>query len=151
MGTMRALLQRVSSARVTVDGRTISEIDRGLLVFLCALKGDEDGDLDYIAKKTANLRIFEDDEGTMNRSIADVGGSALVVSQFTLAAATRKGNRPSFDNAEAPEKAKAMYEAFVRRLEDMKIPVRTGMFGAMMAVSLVNDGPVTVWFDSRER
>jgi D-aminoacyl-tRNA deacylase len=147
---MKALLQRVSSAKVEVNGEVVGKIGMGLLVFLCAVKGDTEKDLDYVVKKVSQIRIFEDDQGKMNLSVADVKGSALVVSQFTLAASTRKGNRPSFDNAEAPEQAKLMYEAFVRRMRDIGLPVQTGVFAAMMNVTLVNDGPVTIWIDSRE-
>ncbi len=150
MGAMLALLQRVSSAKVTVDGRVTGEIGPGLLIFLCAEKGDTEKDLEYIVRKVSQLRIFEDNQGKMNLSIGEVKGAALVVSQFTLAASTRKGNRPSFDNAEVPERAKRMYEAFVQLLGDTGIPVQSGLFGAMMEVSLVNDGPVTIWIDSRE-
>jgi D-tyrosyl-tRNA(Tyr) deacylase len=148
---MKALLQRVTSASVEVDGQITGKIDTGLVVFLCAVKGDTDKDLDYLVKKVSQLRIFEDDQGKMNLSVMDVPGAALVVSQFTLAAATRKGNRPSFDNAEAPNRAKDLYEAFVQRLKDAGVTVQTGVFAAMMTVSLVNDGPVTIWLDSRER
>src|SRR5574341_2051166 len=139
---MKALLQRVSSAKVEVNGQVAGEINKGLLVFLGAVKGDTDEDLDYLVKKVLQLRIFEDDEGRMNRSVGDIRGGILVVPQFTLAASTRKGNRPSFDDAEAPERAKTMYETFVRRLQDRVAAVRTGVFGAMMDISLVNDGPV---------
>ncbi len=147
---MLALLQRVSSAKVAVDGRVAGEIGRGLLVFLCAVKGDTEKDLEYVARKVSQLRIFEDDQGKMNLSVGDVKGAALVVSQFTLAASTRRGNRPSFDHAETPERASEMYEAFVRELGETGIPVQKGVFGAMMDVSLVNDGPVTIWIDSSE-
>ncbi len=147
---MKAVLQRVSMAKVEIHGRVIGEIGKGVLVFLCAVKGDTEKDLEYLVKKVPALRIFEDDQGKMNLSVTDVGGSVLVVSQFTLAGSTRKGNRPSFDNAEEPERANRMYEAFVRRLGETGIPVRSGAFGAMMEVSLVNDGPVTIWLDSRE-
>ncbi len=149
-GTMLALLQRVSSAKVAADGRITGEIGPGLLIFLCAAKGDTEKDLDYVVQKVSQLRIFEDDQGKMNLSVVDIKGAALVVSQFTLAASTRKGNRPSFDNAELPERAAAMYESFIQRLEEAGIPVQSGVFGAMMEVSLVNDGPVTIWIDSRE-
>ncbi len=147
---MKAVLQRVSSANVSAGGQIVGEIKRGLLVFLCAVKDDTEKDLDYLVKKVSQLRIFEDDRGKMNLSVADIKGAVLVVSQFTLAASTRKGNRPSFDNAETPETAKMMYDVFVQRLRDAGIPVQAGVFGAMMEVSLVNDGPVTIWIDSRE-
>ena len=147
---MIALLQRVSSAAVSIDGRIVSEIQKGLLVFLCAVKGDAGQDLDYLIKKVVQLRIFEDAQGKMNLSVKDVHGAVLVVSQFTLAASTRKGNRPSFDNAEAQEPAKAWYDLFVERLANTGLTVKTGVFGAMMGVSLANDGPVTIWLDSRE-
>ncbi|MGE5173120.1 MAG: D-aminoacyl-tRNA deacylase [Betaproteobacteria bacterium] len=147
---MKAVLQRVSSAAVEVNGRTVGEIKKGLLVFFCAVKGDTEKDLDYLVKKVSQLRIFEDDRGKMNLSVTDIKGAVLVVSQFTLGASTRKGNRPSFDNAEMPERAKMMYEAFAQRLENAGIPVQAGVFGAMMGVSLVNEGPVTIWIDSRD-
>ncbi len=149
-GVMKALIQRVSSARAEVSGNITGEIRKGLLVFLCAVKGDTGKDLEYMVRKVSQLRVFEDSKGKMNRSVLDVKGEALVVSQFTLAASTRKGNRPSFDNAEAPEQAKLMYERFIQALKDIGIPVRTGEFAAMMAVSLTNDGPVTILIDSRE-
>jgi len=147
---MKALLQRVSSAKVEIEGQVVGKIGKGLLVFLCAVKGDTENDLDYLVKKVSQLRIFEDVQGKMNLSVADVKGSLLVVSQFTLAASTRKGNRPSFDNAESPERAKAMYDNFVQRIRNAGLPVDTGEFAAMMDVTLVNDGPVTIWLDSRE-
>jgi D-aminoacyl-tRNA deacylase len=147
---MKALLQRVSSAHVEIAGTTVGGIRRGILVFLCAVKGDTEKDIDYMARKVSSLRIFEDEQGKMNRSVMEINGEVLVVSQFTLAASTRKGNRPSFDNAEAPEQAKRMYDLFVNRLRDIGAPVQTGMFAAMMQVFLVNDGPVTISLDSRE-
>lgn len=147
---MKALLQRVISAKVEVSGRTIGEIGKGFLVLLCAVKGDTERDLEYIVKKVSQLRVFEDDEGKMNRSVLDVQGGVLAVSQFTLATSTRKGNRPSFDGAEAPERAKLLYERFIEGIAGLGIPVRSGAFGAMMQVSLVNDGPVTIMLDSRE-
>lgn len=148
---MKALLQRVSSANVAVEGKTICGIKKGLLVFLCAVRGDTEKDLDYVVRKVTALRIFEDGQGKMNLSVADVKGEVLVVSQFTLAANTRKGNRPSFEKAETPEQARQMYDSFVQRLSETGIMVRTGVFAAMMDVSLVNDGPVTISIDSRER
>ncbi len=148
---MKALIQRVMSASVEVDGEVIGKIDRGIVVLICAVKGDEDNDLDYLVKKVSQLRIFDDDKGKMNQSVLDMHGGALVVSQFTLAATTRKGNRPSFDNAEAQDRAKELYGTFVQRLKDTGIPVQTGAFAAKMIVSLANDGPVTIWLDSREK
>jgi D-tyrosyl-tRNA(Tyr) deacylase len=148
---MIAVLQRVSQARVLIRGVESSAIGRGLLVLLCAVKGDGDADVDYVVKKTSLLRVFEDEGGKMNRSVADIGGGVLVVSQFTLAGDTRKGNRPSFGAAEGPERAKKLYEEVVRRLREAGLTVRTGVFGEMMDVSLVNDGPVTVLLDSGER
>jgi len=147
---MIALLQRVSSAAVSIDGRIINEIQRGLLVFLCAVKGDTAQDLDYLVKKVVQLRIFEDAQGKMNLSVSDVRGAVLVVSQFTLAASARRGNRPSFDNAETPEPAKAWYDLFTKKLKNAGITTKTGVFGAMMDVALVNEGPVTIWIDSRK-
>jgi len=147
---MKALIQRVSSAHVEIAGTTVARIGKGLLVFLCAIKGDTEQDLDYMVRKVSSLRIFEDEQGKMNRSVMDIKGEVLVVSQFTLAASTRKGNRPSFDNAEAPEQAERMYELFVNRLRDLGVPVQTGKFAAMMQVCLVNEGPVTISLESRE-
>jgi len=147
---MKALLQRVSSARVEIDGRSVGEIENGMLVFLCAVKGDTDRDLEYIVKKVSKLRIFGDDYGKMNLSIMDIKGQVLVVSQFTLAASTRKGNRPSFDAAEAPERARALCDTFVTNLRQAGLYVQTGVFAELMAVSLTNDGPVTILIDSRE-
>lgn len=147
---MKALLQRVASAKVEVDGRVVSETKKGLVVFLCAMKGDTDKDLDYLVKKVSALRIFGDEKGRMNLSVLDIKGDVLVVSQFTLAASTRKGNRPSFDSAEFPGQAKMLYDAFVQRLTEAGLTVRTGEFAAAMTVSLTNDGPVTILMDSRE-
>jgi D-tyrosyl-tRNA(Tyr) deacylase len=147
---MKALLQRVSEARVAINDRTVGETKKGLLVFLCAVKGDTDKDLDYIVKKVAQLRIFGDEQGKMNLSVMDIKGEVLVISQFTLAASNRKGNRPSFDDAEVPERAKALYDTFVQRLKEKGLTVQTGAFAATMAVSLTNDGPVTILIDSQE-
>jgi D-tyrosyl-tRNA(Tyr) deacylase len=147
---MKAVLQRVTSASVRVGASVAGEIGKGLLVLVCAVKGDSGRDLEYLVKKLPALRIFGDAEGRMNLSLADAGGELLIVSQFTLAASTRKGNRPSFEQAEEPERAREMYEELVRRLREAGCAVRTGEFGAMMQVSLVNDGPVTIVLDSRE-
>ena len=149
---MRALLQRVSEARVTIGGVVSGEIGRGLVVLLGIEEADGPADAEWVAGKIARMRIFEDAEGLMNRSVQDIGGDALVVSQFTLHASTKKGNRPSFIRAARPEQAIPLYEAFVIRLaEELGRPPATGEFGANMQVSLVNDGPVTIWVDSRNR
>lgn len=149
---MRAVIQRVTSAAVTVGGETTGRIDGGLLVLLGVAEGDTPADGEWLADKLTSLRIFEDDEGRMNRSVRDTGGGVLVVSQFTLLASTRKGHRPSFHEAARPEAAIPLYEAFNLRVSAaLGRPVATGRFGAMMAVSLVNDGPVTLVIDSRQR
>ena len=145
---MIALVQRVSEARVEVEGRTLSSIGSGLVVLLGVERGDGEADLDFTARKVANLRVFEDGGGKMNLSVKDTGGEALVVSQFTLAGNVRKGNRPSFDGAEEPHRAEAMYLEFVGRLRAEGIRTSTGEFAARMAVSLVNDGPVTIIIES---
>ncbi|MEM7096617.1 MAG: D-aminoacyl-tRNA deacylase [Pseudomonadota bacterium] len=139
---MKALLQRVSRAAVEVEGRTVGEIDRGLLVFLGVEQGDTSEQADWLIDKTLGLRIFPDLEKPMNLSLMDVGGQILVVSQFTLAADTTKGKRPGFSTAAPPELAEALYEHFVRGVAQ-QMPVQTGEFGADMQVSLINDGPVT--------
>lgn len=148
---MRALVQRVKGgAKVVVDQQTVGEIDHGFLVLLGAMGGDTDEDAAWICKKLLSLRIFGDEAGKMNRSIQDVGGQILLVSQFTLCADVARGNRPSFTAAMAPEAAKAMFDDVCSRLQE-SVPVATGIFGADMKVSLCNDGPVTIWLDSRER
>src|SRR5438093_2502277 len=151
---MRAVVQRVSSASVRVSGRRVGSIGLGLLAFVGVERGDSDADADYLAAKIRDLRVFEeptDPQKRLNRSVQDVGGSVLVVSQFTLAADCRKGRRPSFDDAEAPELAKPLVDEVVRGLRGAGVPVETGEFQAMMQVSLVNDGPVTLLLDSRKR
>ena len=144
---MRALIQRVSSAAVRVDGEAVGEIGRGLLVLVCAMQGDSEEKADWLARKVAKLRIFPDDADRMNRSLLDIGGSALIVSQFTLAADT-KGNRPGFSSAAAPEDGRRLYERFSATLRAEGIEVANGIFGADMKVSLINDGPVTIWLDT---
>lgn len=148
---MKAVLQRVSEASVTIDGRTVAEIGPGLVVLLCVEEGDGEGEADFLARKIAKLRIFEDEAGKTNRSVLEVGGSVLVVSQFTLAADLSRGNRPGFSGAAAPEVAKNLYERFSARLAEHGVPVKTGEFAAHMAVRLVNDGPVTIWMDTGTR
>lgn len=146
---MRAVIQRVRSASVDVDSERVGEIDKGLLVLLGVGAGDETSDLDYVLDKTINLRIFADEDGKMNLSLLDTGGGLLVVSQFTLYGDTRKGRRPSFVDAMAPDPAEAMYEDFVKKARERGVSkVATGRFAAMMDVSLVNDGPVTLIVDS---
>ncbi|MCR4412018.1 MAG: D-aminoacyl-tRNA deacylase [Thermoguttaceae bacterium] len=147
---MKACIQRVSRARVTVAGEVTGEIGLGMLVLLGVASGDTEADARALATKTAGLRIFEDRQGKMNLSLADVGGSALVVSQFTLLGDCRKGRRPSFTAAAPPELAATLYQVFVDALAAEKIPVATGRFREHMAVELVNDGPVTLLLDSRE-
>jgi len=143
---VRALVQRVTEASVHVEGEPVGRTGPGLLILVCAMQEDDDTRPAAMAAKIAKLRIFRDDEGRMNRSLLDVGGSALVVSQFTLAADLR-GNRPGFSTAAPPDRGEALYEAFVRDLAALGVPVETGRFGAEMKVSLVNDGPVTIWLD----
>lgn len=145
---MRAVIQRVSKASVTVDGAVVGQIGRGLLVLLGVGAGDAAADARQMAEKIANLRIFADDEGRFNRSALDIGGAALVVSQFTLYADTRRGRRPSFSGAALPEVAAPLVEGFVAALRERGLPVETGVFGAHMDVDLRNDGPVTIILDS---
>ena len=145
---MRAVIQRVTRARVAVEGRTAGEISSGLLILLGVGKADNPEASSFLAEKIANLRIFSDEAGKMNRSILDAGGSALVVSQFTLYGDTRGGRRPSYVQAAAPEDANRLYEEFIRSLRSLGLRVETGVFRAHMEVELVNDGPVTILLDS---
>ena len=149
---MRAVIQRVSSASVTIEGAVVGSIGPGLLVLLGVAEGDTPADGAWLAQKIAQLRIFADDADRMNRSVQDIAGGVLVVSQFTLFASTRKGTRPSFNAAAAPELANSLYQDFVRQLESiLGRPVPTGRFAAMMQVALVNDGPVTLLIDTKTR
>jgi len=145
---MRALLQRVNGASVRVGGELTGEIAEGLLIFVCAMPDDTPEVSAKLAAKVAKLRLFKDDAGKMNLSLAQTGGSALIVSQFTLAADTSRGNRPGFSGAAKPQDAEALYLQFVDDLKGLDIPVATGRFGADMSVSLTNDGPVTLWLDT---
>jgi D-aminoacyl-tRNA deacylase len=147
---MRAVVQRVTSASVTVDGEIVGRIGRGFLVLLGVAHDDEQADVVYTAQKLVGLRVFEDDEGKMNRSIAEVGGAMLIVSQFTLYGDCRKGRRPSFIEAAPPEKADSLYRQVVAEVKGQGIVVETGRFQAQMQVELVNDGPVTLLIDSRK-
>jgi D-tyrosyl-tRNA(Tyr) deacylase len=144
---MRALIQRVRQARVDIDGDTIGQIEQGLLVLVCAMQGDTEENGAKLALKISKLRIFRDEAGKMNKSLLDVGGAALIVSQFTLAADTSRGNRPGFSAAATPETGRALYERFCAQMAALGIPVATGAFGADMAVTLTNDGPVTLWLE----
>jgi len=147
---MRAVVQRVSRAKVTVDGWTTGEIGMGLLVLLGVGHEDTEADVNYLAEKIAGLRIFEDEDGKMNRSVVDTGGSVLAVSQFTLYGDVRRGKRPSFDAAAPPEQARRLYELFVRHIQASGLRCETGRFQAMMQVELANEGPVTILLDSRK-
>jgi D-tyrosyl-tRNA(Tyr) deacylase len=148
---MKVVIQRVTSASVTVDEEVVGSIDQGLLVLLGVAEGDQEEDLKYLIDKTTGLRIFEDDAGKMNLSVVDVGGAMLIVSQFTLLGDLRKGKRPSFNGAAAPEVANRFYEQFAASVSSRGIPVARGRFAADMQVSLVNNGPVTIVIDSRNR
>lgn len=145
---MRALIQRVTQASVTVDDEIVGEIGPGLLILLCAMPNDDIDTAKALAIKISKLRIFHDAAGKMNLSVAQSGGAALVVSQFTLAADTSRGNRPGFSGAAPPNMAETLYLQFAHFLRDLYIPVQTGQFGATMSVALVNDGPVTLWLDT---
>ncbi len=147
---MVALIQRVREASAEVEGAEVGRIGPGMLILFGAHRADTEAELDWLVGKCARLRIFSDDEGRMNRSLGDVGGEVLVVSQFTLYGDARRGNRPSFVDAAPPEQAEALYDAFVERLSaQLGFPVQTGVFGAMMQVRLANDGPVTLWVERR--
>lgn len=148
---MRALIQRVTDASVTVDGQIIGQTGPGLLVLVCAMQGDDDSAADKLAARVAKLRIFRDEQDRMNRSVLDTGGSALVISQFTLAADTRTGNRPGFSTAATPDIGERLYLRFAQSLHEQGVPVQTGQFGADMKVRLLNDGPVTIWLDTADR
>jgi D-aminoacyl-tRNA deacylase len=145
---LRALIQRVSRASVTVDGAITGQIDLGLLILICAMPGDTDATCTALADKITKLRIFRDDAGKMNLSLRDASGAALIVSQFTLAADTSRGNRPGFSGAAAALDGKRLYDTFIRAMQAQGIPTATGIFGADMDVDLVNQGPVTIWLDT---
>ena len=147
---MRAVVQRVESANVKIEGKITGSIDHGILLLLGVEERDEKKDLEYICEKIPNLRIFEDENGKMNKSLLDVGGSILVISQFTLLADARKGRRPSFTDAARPEKAIPMYEEFIAKMKEKNITTESGVFGADMKVQLINDGPVTILLDSKK-
>ena len=144
---MRVVVQRVSRGRVSVDGRTVAEIGLGLVILVGVGPRDGEEQAHYLAEKIANLRVFEDDQGKINRSLLEVGGAAIVVSQFTLYADTRKGRRPSFTNAALPEVARPLVECFAELLRAQGVPAQTGEFGAHMLVEILNDGPVTIWME----
>lgn len=146
---MRALIQRVTQACVKVDGETVGECGHGLLILICAMQGDQSEQTERMAAKISKLRIFQDEAGKMNKSVTDIGGSVLVVSQFTLAADTRRGNRPGFSQAAPPDQGEMLYEKFTADLAALGIATETGQFGADMKVELVNDGPVTIWMDDQ--
>jgi D-tyrosyl-tRNA(Tyr) deacylase len=149
---MRALLQRVSSANVDIEDETVASIGHGLLILLGIEEADDSADIEWLCGKISKMRIFEDDEGKMNRGILETEGEIIVVSQFTLHASIKKGTRPSFLKAAKPEISKPLYEAFCEKLSsEIGSPVGRGIFGAEMKVSLTNDGPVTIWIDSRNR
>jgi D-tyrosyl-tRNA(Tyr) deacylase len=147
---MKALIQRVSEARVDIAGKNFSKIGKGMLIFVGVEKGDASADLEWLSKKISTLRIFEDVRKKMNLSVLDIEGEVLVVSQFTLSADCKRGNRPSFDSAEEPFTAKGLYEEFIERLKAKSLKVATGRFGVNMQIYLINDGPVTIMLDSKE-
>lgn len=144
---MKALIQRVLNASVEVDGKIVGQIDQGLLIFLGVQKGDSATNAELLARKICQLRIFEDEQHKMNKSLLDIGGKALIVSQFTLCGDVSRGNRPGFDNAALPDVANELYTYFVKRINQEGIETQTGIFGADMKVRLLNDGPVTFWIE----
>ena len=148
---MRAVIQRVSWSQVVVDGKVVAQIGRGLLVLLGVGKEDNEKDVKFMLRKIPNLRIFEDEEGKMNRSLMEIGGELLLISQFTLYGNCRKGLRPSFEKAASPEQANQLYGLLLKTLREQGVKVQNGVFGAHMQVSLCNDGPVTIILDSKER
>src|SRR5579871_5199491 len=149
---MRVIIQRVEKASVTIDGKIKSQINKGLLIFLGIEDADDAEDISWLSNKIINLRIFDDESGVMNIPLAETGGDILLVSQFTLHASTKKGNRPSYIRAARPERAIPLYESFIRQLEkDLGKPIQTGQFGADMKVALINDGPVTIYIDSKDK
>lgn len=149
---MRVLIQRVKKASVSIDGDTKSMIDKGLLVFVGICDEDCDEDIQWLTKKITNIRLFDDENGVMNKSVTDIDGELLAVSQFTLMASTKKGNRPSYIKAARPEISVPLYEKFCKELEaNINKPIKTGVFGADMKVELINDGPVTIYIDSKNR
>lgn len=148
---MRAVIQRSGAASVAVDGKIIGEINHGLVILVCAMQGDTEAEAEKLAARIARLRIFRDDAGKMNRAVTEAGGACLVISQFTLAADTSRGNRPGFSTAAPPEAGKRLYLHFSNILRGLGLRVENGEFGADMAVRLVNDGPVTIWMDSADR
>jgi D-tyrosyl-tRNA(Tyr) deacylase len=149
---MRVVIQRVSTASVTVEGTLIGEIQKGLMVLVGIVNEDDPSDIEWLSNKIVNMRLFEDADGVMNKSLLEAGGSILLVSQFTLHASTKKGNRPSYIAAAKPDIAIPIYESFIQQLQkDLGAPIQTGKFGADMKVALVNDGPVTITIDSKNK
>ena len=147
---MRALIQRVSKASAAIGDTVVSEINQGLLILVCAMADDSDLNVERMAAKISKIRIFSDENGKMNKSILDIGGEALIVSQFTLAADTTRGNRPGFSSAAPPDKGEELYEYFIKELSKYDIDCKKGVFGGDMEISLVNDGPTTIWLDNAD-
>ncbi len=144
---MRILIQRVSKASIEINREVVSEINNGMLIFVCAMANDNQENVDKMVSKISKIRIFKDEEGKTNKSLFDVSGKALVVSQFTLSADTKRGNRPGFSSAASPEKGKKIYESFIKKFKEQGFDVESGVFGADMNVNLINDGPMTIWID----